>query len=288
LPNRPRRRKLARRIQQKDEGMRNGVLIIAAALTTAPVAARADVTVTSETVTAKGDAGPRTIYMTADQAKMDTPKMAIIFQIATGKATAIMKEKKEYMELDVKAIGAAASGVAALMKDKLASMPEAQRKMVEAMMGKRVASLDAPKIQMAYEKSGDSKTIGAWSCDVYHQKKDGKLLADLCIAKADAVGLTAEDLKPLRALAATMVKSLPEGIRNNAAVMDFDEQTKQIGFTGIPVEAIIYAKGMVVSTTTVKSVDHAAIGADAFAIPAGYARKEMPGLAALSLLGRSK
>src|SRR5206468_1162359 len=116
-----------------------------------------------------------------------------------------------------------------------------------------------------YEKSGDSKTIGAWSCDVYHQKRDGKLIADLCIAKADAVGLTEADLKPMRTLAQTMVKSLPEGIRSNAAVMDFDEQAKQIGFSGIPVEAVIYAKGAVASTTTVKSVDHATVGADAFA-----------------------
>lgn len=267
--------------------MRYGVLIIAAALTGAPFAAHADVTVVSETVTAKGDASPRTIYLTAEQAKMDTPKTAILFQIATGKVTAIMKEKKVYMELDAKAIGAAATAVSALVKDKLQGMPEAQRKMVEAMMGKSAPS-EAPKIRMAYEKSADSKTVGAWTCDVYHQKRDGKLVADLCIAKADAVGLTEDDLKPLRTLEQTFVKSLPEAIRNNGAVMDLEEQTKQIGFSGIPVEAIVYAKGVIVSTTTVKSVDHGQIAADAFAIPAGYAKKEMPGLGALSAIMRPK
>jgi hypothetical protein len=113
---------------------------------------------------------------------------------------------------------------------------------------------------------------------MFHLKRDGKLVADLCIAKADAVGLTADDLAALHNLAATMVKSLPEGITRNAAVTDFDEQTKQIGFAGIPVEIALHLNGAALSTTIVKSVDHATIAPDTFVIPAGYAKKNMPGL----------
>jgi hypothetical protein len=132
---------------------------------------------------------------------------------------------------------------------------------------------------MSYQKSGDSKTIGAWPCQVFHQKKDGKLFADLCIAKADAVGLTAEDIAAIRALATAVTRSLPAIVKNNAAMMDFDEQTRQIGFSGIPVEAVLYRDGAAFSTTTVKTIDHAAIAPETFAIPAGYAKKAMPGLA---------
>ena len=260
--------------------MRYGVFILAAALIAAPVAgAYADVTIVSETTGADGVASPRTMYLTADRIKVDMPKVALIFEIAAGKMVNVMKEKKQYMEIDVKALGARINEATAMMKERLDSLPEAQRKLVETMMAKRGGLPGAQKaVATTYEKTGEIKTIGAWPCDMFHLKRDGKLVADLCIAKADAVGLTADDLAALHNLAATMVKSLPEGVTRNGAVMDFDEQSKQIGFAGIPVEIALHLNGEALSTTVVKSVDHAAIAPDTFAIPASYAKKNMPGL----------
>jgi hypothetical protein len=258
--------------------MRHGVFILAAGLVGAPIAgAYADVTVISETTVADGVASPRTMYLTADRIKVDTPKFALIFEIGAGKMVNILKDKKQYMEVDVKALGARINDATAMMKQKLESVPEAQRKMIETMMARGL-----PGAQKAtattYEKTGESKTIGAWPCEMFHLKRDGKLVADLCIAKADAVGLTADDLTVLHNLAATMVKSLPEGITRNGAVMDFDEQSKQIGFAGVPVETTLHLNGAALSTTIVKSVDHSPIAPDTFVIPAGYAKKDMPGL----------
>jgi hypothetical protein len=260
--------------------MRYGVFILAAALVAAPVAgAYADVTVVSETTGADGVASPRTMYLTADRIKVDMPKVALIFEIGAGKMVNVMKEKKQYMEVDVKALGARINDATAMMKQKLDSMPEAQRKMIETMMNQHGGLPGAQKaVATTYEKTGESKTIGAWPCQMFRLKRDDKLVADLCIAKADAVGLTADDLAALHNLAATMVKSLPEGITRNGAVMDFDEQTKQIGFAGIPVEIGLHVNGAALSTTIVKSVDHAPIAPDTFVIPAGYAKKNMPGL----------
>jgi hypothetical protein len=265
------------------------VFILAAALAAASSAARADVTITSETVSAKGGATARTVYLTADHMKVDSPKTAVLFDIAAAKITTIMKEKKQYVEMDVKAVGAAASDVKALVDSKLQGMPESQRKMIEGLMGKHGATpgaMTGAPIKLTYEKTGESKTIGAWACDVYHQKRDGKLISDLCIAKAGDVGLTDKDLEPLRTLAHTIKKSLPESISRAAGEMDFDEQTRQIGFAGIPVEAVVYAKDAVATTTTVKSVDHGAIPVDAFAIPEGFAKKEFPGAGALGMMAK--
>lgn len=257
--------------------MRYGLFMSAIVLTAAGFAADAyaDVTVTAETTIANGAPSPRAIYLTADQVKVDTPKSAIIFNTGAGSVVVVMKEKKEYMDLDLKAIGDRIASAEAMMKEKLQSVPDAQRKMVEAMMAQHMPGA-APKIPTVYEKTGASKTIGAWPCQVFHQKKGSKLAADLCIAPADAVGLTADDLAAFHSLAAAVSKSLPDSIKNNAAVVDFDDQTKQIGFPGIPVETIVYANGAALSTTTVKSVDHSPIAADAFAIPAGYSKKKMP------------
>jgi hypothetical protein len=265
---------------RKADLMRYGTFVFAAVLSVAPVTAYADVTIASETAGAGGAPSARVIYVTAGEVKVDSPKTAVIFEIGAGKMVNILKEKKQYMEIDVNALGARVNDVAELMKQKLKSVPEAQRKMIEAMVAQHVGGASGgPKIQMSYQKSGDSKTIGAWPCQVFHQKKDGKLFADLCIAKADAVGLTAEDIAAIRALATAVTRSLPAIVKNNAAMMDFDEQTRQIGFSGIPVEAVLYRDGAAFSTTTVKTIDHAAIAPETFAIPAGYAKKAMPGLA---------
>jgi Domain of unknown function (DUF4412) len=260
--------------------MRYGVFILAAGLIGAPVAgAYADVTVISETTGADGVASARTMYLTADRMKVDTPKFALIFEIGAGKMVNSLKDKKQYMEVDVKALGARINDATAMMKQKLESVPEAQRKMIEAMMAQHSGLPGVQKaVATTYEKTGESKTIGAWPCEMFHLKRDGKLVADLCIAKADAVGLTADDLAVLHNLAATMVKSLPEGITRNGAVMDFDEQSKQIGFAGVPVETTLHLNGAALSTTIVKSVDHAPIAPDTFVIPAGYAKRDMPGL----------
>jgi hypothetical protein len=259
--------------------MRYGVFILAAALIAAPIAsAYADVTITSEMTGANGVTEPHILYLTANEIKDDTPKVAIIFDVAAGKMGKIVKEKKEYREIDVKAFGARIIDATAMMKQKLQSVPEAQRKMIETMMAKHGGLPGAQKITTSYEKTGDSRTIGFWPCQMFHQKKDAKLIADLCIAKADAVGLTQDNQTELRALAESMTKLLPDGFPGNSSVIDFDEQTRQVGFVGIPVEAAFYLNGAVFSTTTIKSVDHATIAPDTFVIPAGYAKKALPGL----------
>jgi hypothetical protein len=257
--------------------MRYGVLISAAiSFLALGASARADVTISTETTLANAAPSARVLYLTAGAVKVDTPKTAIIFELGAGKITTVMKEKKEYMDLDLKALGDRMADAAALMKQKMDAVPEAQRKMIEAMMAQHAPGLNAAKVKTTYEKTGDSKTIGAWPCQVFHSRKDGKLVADLCIAPVDTVGVTPDDLAVFRALGQAMAKSLPDAIRNSASFMDFDDQTQQIGFAGIPVETIVYAGGKAVSTTTVKSVDHAAIAPDAFAVPAGFAKRKMP------------
>jgi hypothetical protein len=248
--------------------MRHGVFILAAALIAAPLAAAyADVTIISETTGADGVASARTMYLTADRIKVDWPKRAEIFEIGAAKmvSVSIMKEEKEYYEseIDIKALDARTDSIA-MMKQKAPSL-----------IGGAI-DLPAPgPIVTSFEKTGESKSIGAWPCEMFEQKRNGQLVAALCIAKADAVGLISDDLTMLRKLTETMNKTPIVGLAGNFAVLGFHAETKQIGFTEIPVEITRYL-GRSVFTTTLKSVDHAPIAADIFAIPAGHARKDIP------------
>jgi hypothetical protein len=243
--------------------------------------ALAAVKIISEAVTADGKTSQRTIYLTSDWAKLDLDRVAIIIRIDTGKIVNMMKDKHEYMEIDPKELSSRMADAQAQMQQRLRSMPEAQRKQMETMLAQHGSMPGAQPgeqpVKISYEKTGETKTVGSWSCQVFHQKRNGNLTADLCIAPAAAVGLTRDDLASFHAFAETMRKFLPGGASQNAAMMDFDAQTQQIGFEGIPVETIIYLGGKARTATTIKAVEHVPVSPAIFEVPADYTKKEMPG-----------
>lgn len=270
--------------------MRYGVALSIAVLgTVLGNGALAAVRITSQAVMADGKTSQHIIYLTPDRAKFDLDRIAVIVRADTGKMVTLMKDKREYMDIDPKQMSADIAAVQAQLQQRLQSLPEAQRKQIEAMMGQHGmpgAQGKQHAVETTYEKTGQTRTVGSWSCQVFHQKKDGNLIADLCMAPVAAVGLTRDDLAAFRALGETVRKSLPDEIRRNAPMMDFDAQTRQIGFEGFPVEAAIYVSGKVRTTTTVKSVDHAPLPPDIFEVPAGYARKQIPDFAIGDVGGR--
>jgi hypothetical protein len=166
----------------------------------------------------------------------------------------------------------------ATMEQQLKALPEAQRKQVEAMMAQRSggASADTPPT-ITYEKAGQSKTIGSWSCQVYHQKTDGQLTADTCIAPLSEIGAKSGDMDVFKSLSATMQSSVPPMFRRTVEKYDFAVQSQQIGFEGFPVETVTYSDGKPRMTTTIKSLTHGDVPADAFDIPAGYTKQDMMG-----------
>jgi hypothetical protein len=263
-------------------GLSLSVAVLGMALNNSAFAA---VQITSQAVT-DGKTSQHTIYVTPERAKFDMDRIAIIVRNDTGKMLNLMKDRREYMEIDPKQIGARIADAQAQMQQRLQSMPEAQRKQIEAMMAQHgvpapgtpaAGAAASEPAKTSYEKSGQTKTVGSWSCQVFHQKRNGELAADLCIAPAAAVGLTKDDLAAFHTIAETMGKMLPAGANRDNAMMDFDAMTRQIGFVGMPVETVTYLAGKVLTTSTVKSVDHAPLGSDVFEVPAGYTKRDMPG-----------
>jgi Domain of unknown function (DUF4412) len=265
--------------------MRYGVSFSVAALSaTLGSSAFAAVAITSQAVTPDGKTSQHTVYVTPDRAKFESDRVAIIIRIDTGKMMNLLKDRHEYMEIDPKQISSRIADAQTQMQQRLQSMPEAQRKQVEAMMaqhgmpGASAPGATAPEpAKTTYEKTGQTKTVGAWSCQMFHQKKNGEPTADLCIAPAAAVGLTRDDLAAFHNIAEATGKMLPAGANRDDAMMDFDAMTRQIGFVGLPVETVAYLAGKTLTTSTVKSIDHAPLSPDLFEVPAGYTKREMPG-----------
>ena len=216
---------------------------------------------------ANGKITPTTMYFAANRLKMDMGSIAIIYRADTGAVFNIMKNEKKYMAFDPatqQRMGAMRSAMQEQMRQRMKSLPEAQRKQMEAAMGK--AGMQgpkpdtAPKPGAAYVKTGQSKTVGAWSCQVFRKSLAG--------------GLTHEDLVAFKGLMEWMRKSLREFDDKNS--LSLNDQTQEIGFEGFPVETVTIALGAPQMTSTVKSIQHVSVPADTFELPAGYAKQEMP------------
>jgi hypothetical protein len=164
----------------------------------------------------------------------------------------------------------------AQMKEKLAAVPEAQRKQVEAMMASHLGlgAATAPP-QVAYEKAGDSRTVGDWSCAPYQVVVGGKASSEVCIAKLSDLGLSRDDLTVFASFGAFMAKmTAAMGVlRSPMSSIDYDSMTKAIGFDGFPVQTTAkLGDGGRQIVVTLKSIQRQDAPADAFDIPAGYTK----------------
>jgi hypothetical protein len=158
------------------------------------------------------------------------------------------------------------------MRQQMQSMPEGQRKQMEAngMPGLAPAKPDGP-----YQKTGQSKTVGSWSCQVFKKVLGNGMTIDSCFAPVDAVGLTHGDMAALKGLTERMQKAMPQMAQMNS--MDLNAQTQEIGFEGFPVETVTSSEGKLRTTSTMKTVQHLSLPADTFEIPAGFTKQEIPG-----------
>ncbi|MGA8172593.1 MAG: DUF4412 domain-containing protein [Methylocystis sp.] len=243
--------------------------------------ARAEVQISMET-SANGKNRPMMMYFAADRLKMDMGSIAVIYRADTGTMFNIMKDEKKYMAFDAatqQRMGAMMSAMQEQMKQRMKSLPEAQRKQMEAAMAKAGVQDpkpdSGPKPSSAYVKTGQSKTVGAWSCQVFRKSLAGGVTIDSCFAPLSALGLTHEDLAAFKGLMERMRQTLPKSGDLNS--LNLNEQTQEIGFEGFPVETITIAQGAPQMTSTVKSIQHVSLPADTFELPAGYAKQEMPG-----------
>ena len=239
-------------------------------------AASADIEMTFEN-THGGASETGTTSMSTDSVRVETGKNIVIFQGSQNKMLVLDKDKHTYFDASVFVNG---GGMQAMMAQRLAGLPEAQRKQVEAAMAQHggmggAGAAAPPEAPPSYEKGG-SQTVGAFTCTLYHKTRNGTHYADSCIAPISALGLTDADLAAFKALGERM-RSMAGPHRTSTPGMELESQTQAIGFPGFPVQETMYRDGQVSGVYTLKSIQHATLSADIFQIPPGYTQGQMGG-----------
>lgn len=226
------------------------------------------------------DGKTQTIILEADKMRMSSDRGGMLYRADTGKMIMINDKTRSYMEFSPDSIQKMRAGMQAQMQQRLAGMPEAQRKKIEAMMAAHGApgmagpTPETPRV-VAYQRSGDARKVGQWSCTPYTQLVNGKPESDLCVVKMSEVGLTRDDLKGLINLSKTMSQQLAGGQGPAAASADFEALTKAAGYDAFPVQTTHHVGGQMEIESTVLSVEHKDVPAGTFEIPAGYTKHDM-------------
>ncbi len=225
----------------------------------------------------------QTMYLESDRLRIETKDGGLIYRGDMNKAFVIDDKRHSYIEMSpesMQKLSARMNDAMAKMQERLAAMPEAQRKQFEAMMASRgMPGMDkAPAApQITYKKNGDAKKVGSWSCVPYTMIMNGDAESNMCIAKLSDIGLTRDDLKPFIGLSNLMGKSMSQMGRQNTSPMagtDLDTMTKAIGFEGFPVQTTSTG-GPGGYSMTVQSVDHKDAPAGTFDVPTGYTKRDM-------------
>ncbi len=229
---------------------------------------------------------PRTMVLDTDRLRMSSAMADVIFRGDQNKVWVLRSKDHSYIELTpggMGQMGARMDQAMAQMKQKLAAMPEAQRKQIEAMMAARGMAQGAPSAapQITYEKAGDSRTVGDWSCAPYRIVVDGKSSSEVCVARLSDLGLSRDDLKAFASFGAFMgqMRAAMGGLHSPMTTINFDSMTKAIGFDGFPVQTISkFGDGGRQVVVTLKSIQHQDPPAGAFDLPSGYAKRDLAGM----------
>jgi hypothetical protein len=190
---------------------------------------------------------------------------------------------RSWSEIDPNRLAAMRDAAQAVMKQRLAGLPEAQRKKIEEMMGGRMgADEDGPAVSL--RKEGASK-VGNWPCTVFGAYRGNAKDAEMCVAPLDEVGLTEPDIAMLRALM-ERARALALGQAATKA-LDFDTLDAAVGGKAIPLRVVQIEGGKPTHGFEVKAIERKDLDPKTFEVPAGYTKKEMhmPGMGAMGGMG---
>lgn len=218
--------------------------------------------------TTEGTGGDMTSVLIA-QGKIRTEagsNTSIIIDPGAGVMTLIDHSKKTFTKLTKADIDAFAKQ----LEDMMAQIPPEMRQMMASRMG---GAGGASVVD--FQPTGESSTVAGKPCKVYKTTMMGKVTSESCLADASVIDIPAADRATMQA-AMAWAKQMTEQLSKGP----LGRMGGSIPFrTGlVPVRSTTFDSNGARNTSELTGVSTAPIGADAFAIPAGYKEQkvEMP------------
>lgn len=189
------------------------------------------------------------------------------------------KTYRQMSRADLEKMVSQAGDALAQMKDTLDKLPPAQRKRVEEMMARRMGDAlgnDAKRLPIEFAKTGATKTVAEWTCNVYEGSSDGVKQVEICTVPLDDLGTTRADFAVFEELARFFSGLMPGRADETYRIAGIGLE----GYEGFPVQRIIYANGAPQTTFEVTEIRREPVPAAMFQVPEGFVRQEMPAFGA--------
>jgi hypothetical protein len=222
------------------------------------------------------------------QMQIDKDNMRVEYCSTTGDRTATLFDsakqtlrmlntsKKTYTELTkdaVQQLKQRLDSAKAALQAKLASVPEAQRQLIEQMMHARgSAPSTLPKIE--YRPVG-SDNVGSWVCTRYEGFAGQQKVAEVCTVDFEELDLSSADFEITRQFADFMKPLMPASAdTTNMSVADC--MIVNDGYPGIAVRRVAFQDGMPSGITEIMEVRRETLPASTFETPEGFSKQALP------------
>jgi len=175
---------------------------------------------------------------------------------------------RTYTQLDKSAASSIRSQVDRLrgqIETKVQQLPEKQRTTARAALLQSMPALDSSEHRVGLDRTGRSETVAGIKCDVVQVVRDGQPAETLCVAGAEALGISEQSFDSVQSMFELM-QTLLAGTGFEAAGLPY------LDLAGMPIRFTDTNTG---EKRQLVSISHKRLPAARFDIPTDYAEKKL-------------
>lgn len=243
---------------------------------------RADNTLSYAGLGKDGEQGEaQKMMIKGNKVRVDVPggQNAMIFDAAADTIYVLELDKKKYLEMDPELFTKLTAGISAMqaqLQAKLASLPEAQRAQMAAMMSKLgQGMLDGGKTpEIKHVETGRKEKVGDYDAEVVEVTEDGVKTAVYYVVKRESLNVGDSEyavLQEFQGFMERMMKSLPGGLKQKMKLQALMAKQNRL-----PVRVDEVEGQTVTQSNQLVGVSDEKLAAELFEIPADFQKQEMP------------
>jgi hypothetical protein len=160
----------------------------------------------------------------------------------------------------------------------LSQLPPDQREQLQSLLNGFVpppspagASVPRP----VFAKTGGSKTVAGYNCDLYRKTLNGQQQGEFCVSPATSAGFDPAEFHVMDRFSEFAGPLMSSHLVPHLDDMDWGGMNHALGFSAIPFDVIAYDHGKPDIEQTVTKVERAPIPADLFELPMGFSKQDL-------------
>lgn len=223
-----------------------------------------------------------TITVARNKVRMDSGDGGMIYRADQRKVYILLPKSRNYHEVTEAFLMKGQRQVNQAMvqlRQQLATMPPAQRKMMEQMMKQRGLAMGgnpAKKPGPTYRKGKRGVRIGPWRCDMFSGWMKGKKVSENCISRLRNLALQRKDLAILNKLETLFDRQRYDMSRGSGDIsLSPDKIRAMAGFNGFPVQTVEFRDYGKQVKTVLRRIERKSIPDSVFEVPQGYTKIPM-------------